>query len=46
MLSMLILLWCETNCYIVQLLNRPGLVQFGDVNGDRKDDATVLMVVN
>jgi hypothetical protein len=36
----------EADRYLVQLLNRPGLVQFGDVNGDRKEDAVVLMVIN
>ncbi len=36
----------EAERYTAQLLNRPGLIQFGDVNGDRRDDAVVLLVIN
>lgn len=36
----------EAERYSVQWINRPGLIQFGDVNGDRREDAVVLLVIN
>lgn len=36
----------EAERYSVQLINRPGLIQFGDLNGDRREDAAVFLVIN